>query len=158
MVAGAARIRVQYQVDADGLLSVSARELTRGVEAAIAVKPSYGLTDAEITRMLEESHVHAIDDMEARALTEARVEAEQLDAATERALGSDGDLVDAEERARIDSALADVRRLLQGADRRALATAVSALNRITEAFAARRMDRSVARALTGRKVDAIAED
>jgi molecular chaperone HscA len=158
MVAGAARIRVQYQVDADGLLSVSARELTRGVEAAIAVKPSYGLTDAEITRMLEESHVHAIDDMEVRALTEARVEAEQLDAATERALGSDGDLVDAEERARIDSALADVRRLLQGADRRALATAVSALNRITEAFAARRMDRSVARALTGRKVDAIAED
>ena len=158
MVAGAARIRVQFQVDADGLLSVSARELTRGVEAAIAVKPSYGLSDAEIARMLEESHAHAADDMEARALAESRVEAEQLVAATESALGSDGDLIRAEERARIDSALSDVRQRLQGADRRALAAAVSALNRATEPFAARRMDRGVARALTGRKVDAIAED
>jgi molecular chaperone HscA len=158
MVAGAARIRVQFQVDADGLLSVSARELTRGVEAAIAVKPSYGLSDAEIARMLEESHAHAADDMEARALAESRVEAEQLVAATESALDSDGDLIRAEERARIDSALTDVRQMLQGADRRALAAAVSALNRATEPFAARRMDRGVARALTGRKVDAIAED
>jgi molecular chaperone HscA len=158
MVAGAARIRVQFQVDADGLLSVSARELTTGVEAAIAVKPSYGLSDSDITRMLEESQAHAADDMETRALTEARVEAEQLIAATERALGLDGELLDASQRARIEAALADVRRLAVGEDRRALAASVSALNRATEPFAARRMDRSIARALTGRKVDTLAEE
>ena len=155
MVAGAARIRVQFQVDADGLLSVSAREQTTGVEAAIAVKPSYGLTDAEIARMLEESHAHAAEDMELRALTEARVEAEVLIAATESALVDDGDLLDARERAAVDAALAEVRRTMAASDRRALVASVAALNRATEAFAAQRMNRSVARALTGRKVDTL---
>ncbi len=158
MVAGAARIRVQYQVDADGLLSVSAREQTTGVEAAITVKPSYGLSDTDIARMLEESHAHAADDMELRALTEARVEAELLIAATERALEADADLLDARERASIDSALAKTRRLVATTDRRAISTSITALNRVTEGFAARRMDRSVARALTGRKVDTLAQD
>jgi molecular chaperone HscA len=158
MVAGAARIRVEFQVDADGLLSVAAREQTTGVEAAITVKPSYGLTDAEIARMLEESHAHAADDMELRALTEARVDAERLISATESALAADADLLDARERAGIDAALAELRRLIASGARSELAAGISALNRATEAFAARRMDRSVARALTGRRVDTLAQD
>ncbi|HET9764333.1 MAG TPA: Hsp70 family protein, partial [Casimicrobiaceae bacterium] len=157
LVAGAARIRVQFQVDADGLLSVSAREQTTGVEAAIAVKPSYGLSDADIARMLEESHAHAADDMEQRALAEARVEAEMLLAATERALASDADLLDAAERGSIEAALAEVRRLVAASDRHALGLGTAALNRATESFAARRMNRSVARALTGRKVDTLTQ-
>ena len=155
MVAGAARIRVTFQVDADGLLSVSARELTAGVEAAITVKPSYGLSDAEITRMLLDSHAHAAEDMEARALGEARVEAEGMIAATEAALAVDSAMLDADERKMIDHALAETRRLIPAGDRHALHAATSALNRATEAFAARRMDRGVAEALTGRQVDAL---
>ena len=155
LVAGAARIRVQFQVDADGLLSVAAREQTTGVEAAISVKPSYGLSDADIARMLEESHAHAAEDMAARALAETRVDAELLVSATERALAGDGDLLDASERGVIESAIADVRRLAAAPDRGALAASVAALNRATEEFAARRMNRSVARALTGRKVDTL---
>ena len=155
MVAGAARIRVTFQVDADGLLSVSAREMTAGVEAAITVKPSYGLSDAEITRMLSESNAHAAEDMEARALGEVRVEAEGMIAATEAALAVDGAMLDADERKAIDQALVEVRRLLRDGDRQALRAAASALNQVTEAFAARRMDRGVAQALTGRRVDAL---
>jgi molecular chaperone HscA len=158
MVAGAARIRVEFQVDADGLLSVSAREQTTGIEAAITVKPSYGLTDTEIARMLEESHAHAVDDMELRALTEARVEAERLIAATESALAADADLLAPRERSDIDAALSELRRLIGSGDRRALSAGIVLLNRATEAFAARRMDRSVARALTGRRVDTLAQD
>jgi len=134
---------------------VSAREQTSGVEASVAVKPSYGLSDAEIARMLQESVVHAADDAEARALAEARVEAERIVAATEAALAIDAALLDASERGIIDRALAEVRRRLEGDDRHALTSAVAALNAATEPFAARRMDRSVARALTGRRVDAI---
>jgi len=154
MVAGAARIRVTFQVDADGLLSVNAREMTNGVEATITVKPSYGLSDGDIARMLVESHMHAADDMEARALGEARVEAEAMIAATEAALAADGVMLGADERQAIDRALADARRLLQAEDRHALQAAATALNRATEEFAARRMDRGVAHALTGRSVDA----
>jgi molecular chaperone HscA len=155
MVAGAARIRVTFQVDADGLLAVTAREMTTGVEAAITVKPSYGLSDEDIARMLVESQAYAADDMEARALGEARVEAEGMIAATEAALAVDGDMLDANERATIDRAVAEVRRLLPGDDRHAVRSAADALNHATEDFAARRMDRGVAQALTGRSVDAL---
>ena len=155
MVAGAARIKVTFQVDADGLLSVAAREQTTGVEASILVKPSYGLSDAEIARMLQESFANAAPDMVARALAEARVEAERIVDATEGALRSDGDLLAAAERAPIEHALAAVRRLAGQDDHRALVAAVTALNAATEEFAARRMNRGVERALTGRSVDAL---
>jgi molecular chaperone HscA len=158
MVAGAARISVTFQVDADGLLSVSAREKTTGVEAAITVKPSYGLADTDIARMLQESEAHAVDDMEARALGEAQVEGERMLAATRSALDADGDLLAPEERASIDAAMATVQRLVASADRHALSAAVVALNVATEDFAARRMDRSVTGALAGRSVDSLAED
>ena len=140
---------------ADGLLSVSAREQTTGREASIVVKPSYGLTDAEIARMLQESFAHASDDAQARALAEARVDADRLVAATESALAIDSDLLDQDERANIDGALAAVRRLRDGDDRAALGRAVAALNHATGDFAARRMDRGVARALTGKRIDAL---
>ena len=155
MTAGAARIQVTFQVDADGLLCVSAREQTKGVETSIEVKPSYGLSDTEIARMLQESYAHAADDMNARALAEAQVDAERIATATAGALQTDGGLLLAPERDAIEHALAEVRRLISGEDRRALQAAVDALNRVTEPFAARRMDRGVARALTGRRVDAL---
>ncbi|HSQ82606.1 MAG TPA: Fe-S protein assembly chaperone HscA, partial [Casimicrobiaceae bacterium] len=155
MVAGAARIRVSFDVDADGLLSVSAREQTTGIEASIVVKPSYGLTDAEITRMLEDSFANAAADAGARALAETRVEAERIVVATESALAADGDLLDGGERATIDRTLAAVRAAVSGGDRGALSAAIDALNAATADFAARRMNRSVARALSGRRVDAL---
>jgi len=155
MTAGAARVRVTFQVDADGLLSVSARETTSGVEAAIVVKPSYGLTDSEIARMLQDSFAHAEDDMTARALAEAQVAADQIVAATRNALAADSELLSADERAAIDAALAEVTRCRGGADQRALVAATTALNRATDEFASRRMDRSVARALKGRRIDAL---
>ena len=155
MGAGAARIRVTFQVDADGLLAVSARELTSGVEAAVTVKPSYGLGDADITRMLQESFAHAAEDMAARALAEAQVEADQVVAATTAALDVDADLLDAEERAAIDAALAQLARCRAETDHRALVAATAALNHATADFAARRMNRSVGRALTGRRIDAL---
>jgi molecular chaperone HscA len=158
MVAGAARIRVTFQVDADGLLSVAAREQTTGVEAAITVKPSYGLADTDIARMLDDSQAHAAADMAMRALTEAQVEAERILAATSGALAADGDLLEAQERATVDAALATLRQRLAGEDRHALQAAVAALNRATASFAARRMDRGVAAALTGRRVDMLSRD
>ena len=158
LVAGSARIRVSFQVDADGLLSVAAREQTTGVEAAIAVKPAYGLADTDIARMLDDSQAHAAADMAARALTEAQVEAERILAATASALDADADLLDAGEKTAIDAAMAVVRARLAGTDRHALQAAVAALNRATAEFAARRMDRGVAAALTGRRVDTLARD
>ncbi len=155
MVAGAARIKVTFQVDADGLLSVAAREQTTGVEASIVVKPSYGLSDAEIARMLQESFANAAPDMVVRALAEARVEAERIVDATEGALRSDGDLLTAAERIPIEHALAAVHRVAGQDDHHVLAAAVAALNAATEEFAARRMNRGVERALTGRSVDAL---
>jgi molecular chaperone HscA len=155
MPAGAARVKVTFQVDADGLLSVSAREQTSGVEAAIVVHPSYGLSDSEIARMLQESVAHATDDIAARALTEAQVEADQLVAATRAALAADGDLLDASARRAIDDAIAEVLRLRDGGDLQSLSAGVAALNRVTAEFAAQRMDRGVARALTGRSIDAL---
>ncbi len=155
MVAGAARIRVAFDVDADGLLSVAAREEATGVEASIVVKPSYGLTDAEIARMLSESFAHASEDAQARALAEARVDADRIVAATAAALAQDGDLLTPDERDVVDRALADVRATRDGDDRAALSKTIASLNAVTGELAARRMDRGVARALTGRRVDAL---
>ncbi len=153
MVAGSARIRVTFQVDADGLLNVSAREMSSGVEAAIAVKPSYGLSDAEITRMLEDSSQYAQDDMMARALREQQVEANQLLEAVQNALQQDGDaLLSKEEQARITDSMAALRVTLQTTDHQALKRAISQLNEATVAFAQARMDSNVAHALAGRKL------
>jgi molecular chaperone HscA len=156
MAAGAARIRVTYQVDADGLLSVSARELHSGVEASIEVKPSYGLGDDEIARMLQDSFSSAEQDMQLRALREEQVEAERILIATQSALDQDADLLSAEERSMIDALMAQVRSTAQGSEHSAIKDAVEALAKATEDFAARRMDRSVRSVLAGRKLDEIA--
>ena len=156
MAAGAARIRITYQVDADGLLSVSARELRSGVEAAITVKPSYGLSDDQIATMLQDSFATAQQDMQARALVEARVDAERMLLATRSALDADGDLLSAEDRAAIEAHLAalDVART-QGVDAAGIEAATKSLADGTENFAAQRMNRGIARALSGRKVESL---
>ena len=156
MVAGAARIQVTFQVDADGLLSVTAREKTTGVESSIVVKPSYGLSDDEVARMLQEGFAHANEDRDARALAEQRVEAESLLAALRAALDRDGALLDAAERAALDRGMADLERAWSGTDHRAIKAAVESLNHASEGFAARRMDRAVAGALAGRTLDEVA--
>lgn len=155
MVAGAARIRVSFQVDADGLLSVSARELASGVEAAVQVKPSYGLADDDIARMLKESFSSAEADMQARALREARVEAERMDLATQAALAADGDLLDEAERTSIAQLLELVRDAAKGNEPDTINRAVEALADGTETFAAARMNRGIRTALTGRGLDEI---
>ena len=153
MVAGAARIEVTFTVDADGLLSVEAREATSGVEASVTVKPSYGLSDDEVTRMLQEGFGHAEDDMAVRALREAQVDADRLLAALASALASDGELLAADERAAIDALAATLRRERAGEDRSAIEDAMRALSTATEPFAAERMDRGIRRALAGRRVE-----
>ncbi|WP_148716879.1 Fe-S protein assembly chaperone HscA [Chitinolyticbacter meiyuanensis] len=153
MVAGAARIRVTFQVDADGLLSVSAREQSTGTEASITVKPSYGLSDEEIGRMLQDSIRHAGDDMEARKLAEARVEAEALIAATQAALASDGDLLSPAERSAVDDQIERLTAAMAGHDADVLRELTDALNHATQEFAARRMDRAVQQGLTGHKIE-----
>lgn len=155
MVAGAARIRVAFQVDADGLLSVSAREMSSGVEASVLVKPSYGLSDDEITGMLRAGVDRAGDDMLARALREQQVEADRVIEATVQALAKDRALLDAKEREQIDIVLAHLRELRAGYDHRAIKTGIEALARATDEFAARRMDSSIRSALTGHKIDEI---
>jgi molecular chaperone HscA len=157
MTAGAARIAVTFQVDADGLLSVDARETTTGIAAAVEVKPSYGLTDAEVARMLADSIAHAADDARARALAEAEVEARQLLEITARALDTDAAIVEADERARIDAATARLGAALSAgtSDAAALRAATESLNRATADFAARRMNRDVRRVLAGRTLDAV---
>jgi len=152
MAAGAARIRVTFQVDADGLLSVAAKEATSGVEASVVVKPSYGLADADIERMLRDSYEHAKDDMHARVLHEARVEAERLLEAVRSALAADAALLAAAEREMIERQVAALAAVASGNDPRAIRQASEALNRATEEFAGRRMDAGVKRALAGRKI------
>jgi molecular chaperone HscA len=158
MVAGAARIRVTFQVDADGLLSVSAREQSSGVEASVQVKPSYGLGDDEITRMLKDAFTHARDDMYARALNEQVVDAQGLIAATRAALAQDGELLNAEEAAAIEAAIAALEKLMAGPDvepnhHLAIKRGIEALNAATTEFAQRRMDRNVRRAMAGQKLE-----
>ena len=160
MVAGAARIRITYQVDADGLLSVSARELRSGVEASISVKPAYGLGDDDIARMLQDSYTSADTDMVARALREEQVEAERILLATQSALDEDGGLLDDAERAAVDGLMQKVHDAIaqsqSGAiDHQALKLAIEALADGTEDFASRRMDRSVRTALTGKSLDQV---
>ncbi|GAB3246737.1 molecular chaperone HscA [Chitinimonas naiadis] len=149
MVAGAARIRVTFQVDADGLLAVSAREQSTGVEAHIAVKPSYGLADDEIARMLQDSMANAGADMQARSLAEAQVEAEGLVNATEIALASDGQLLSETETLAVRDAVLRLRTAIAGSDAAAIRELTDSLNHETAEFAARRMDAAVKRGLTG---------
>jgi molecular chaperone HscA len=155
MAAGSARIRVTFQVDADGLLSVSARELLSGVEASVTVKPSYGLGDDEVARMLQEGFAHAGDDMQVRALRQARVEAERMVLATQAALDADGELLDLAERQAVLSQVAEVQAIASGVDHAAIDAAVEALAKGTEEFAARRMNRGIQAALAGRRVDEV---
>ena len=155
MVAGAARIRVAFEVDADGLLSVSAREQISGVEAAVTVKPSYGLGDDEIARMLREGFATADVDMQARALLEARVEAERLLLATRAALTADADLLSRDSADRIEGRMQELARAVSGSEAKAIQAAVDALADATEAFAAARMNRGIRAALTGRRVDEV---
>jgi molecular chaperone HscA len=155
MAAGAARIRVTFQVDADGLLSVSARELGSGVEASVVVKPSYGLADEQIAQMLKDGFAHAEGDMAARKLAEARVEAERMALATRAALAADGALLAADERAAIDMLVLATEQAAQGDDAEAMDAAVKALAEGTEAFAAARMNEGIRRALAGRSLDQI---
>ena len=155
MTAGAARIRVTFQVDADGLLSVSAREQTSGVEAAVAVKPSYGLSDDEIAQMLKAGFAHAEDDMAARKLREARVDAERMVQATRAALVADAALLEEGEREAIDELLSATESAATQEDADAIDAAVKTLALGTEAFAAARMNQSIRRALAGRRLDEV---
>ncbi len=152
MVAGAARIRVTFQVDADGLLNVAAREMGSGIEAAITVKPSYGLSDADITRMLQESTQFAQDDMQARTLRELQTEANQLCEAVEHALVQDGELLNVDTREKIAARMADLQGVLAQNNPAILKRAIAALNEATVGFAQARMDKSVNRALSGMKL------
>ncbi|WP_315538584.1 Fe-S protein assembly chaperone HscA [Eikenella corrodens] len=156
MVAGAARIRVTFQIDADGLLSVSAREQTTGVQAQIEVKPSYGLDDETITKMLSDSISHAGGDAAARARAEAVVEAESLIDAVEAALELDGDLLDESSLAAIRAQIATLQSLLPEAEANPIRNATAALAAGTDDFAAKRMDRNIQRALTGQRVEDMA--
>ncbi len=155
MAAGAARIRVSFQVDADGLLSVSAREQTSGVEAAVTVKPSYGLADEQIAAMLKDGFAHAEADMQARKLREAQVEAQRMVLATRAALAADGTLLSDEERRTLMALVADTERLAQGSEAEAVEAAVEALAAGTEAFAALRMNQGIRQALAGRSIDQV---
>lgn len=158
MVAGAAKIRVTFQVDADGLLSVAARELGSGVESSIQVKPSYGLTDGEIARMLKDSFAYASDDKVARVLREQQVDAQRLVEAVEGALEVDGErLLDAEERMVIELQLQELCELMQGTDGPAIEQQTKRLSQVTDAFAARRMNVTVKAALAGRNLNDIEE-
>ncbi|MFF7108603.1 Fe-S protein assembly chaperone HscA [Pseudomonas sichuanensis] len=158
MVAGAAKIRVTFQVDADGLLSVAARELGSGVESSIQVKPSYGLTDGEIARMLKDSFEHAGSDKQARQLREHQVDGERLLEAVQGALDADGErLLSSDERDAIQFQMQELRDLLSGTDGAAIEQQTKRLSQVTDAFAARRLDSTVKAALAGRNLNEIEE-
>jgi molecular chaperone HscA len=156
MVAGAARIRVTFTVDADGLLSVSAKEQGSGVEANIMVKPSYGLSDDQIAKMLQDSFSTAEQDMKARALAEAKVDAHRMLMATQTALDADGALLSKEERAHIDALMLSLKAIAENStDAGAIEAATEALAKGTEAFAAERMNHSIQAALAGKNVETL---
>jgi molecular chaperone HscA len=153
MAAGVARIRVSFQVDADGLLSVSALETVSGVTASVVVKPSYGLGDDQVAQMLRDGFAHAQGDMQHRALREAKVDADRLLLATQSALDADRDLLCDEDRRAIDALMAGLRRVAAGNDHDAVNAAVEALAKGTEEFAAARMNRGIRQALAGRSIE-----
>jgi molecular chaperone HscA len=155
MAAGAARIRVTFTVDADGLLNVSAREQVSGVQADIDVKPSYGLGDDQIAQMLKDSFSTAEQDMRSRALVEARVDADRLLLATQNALTADGDLLQPTERAEIDAAMQALAKAPSMDDAAAIEVLSKSLGQATEAFAAQRMNRGIAHALAGKNIESI---
>jgi len=155
MVAGAGRVRVTFQVDADGLLSVAAKESTTGAEASVTVKPSYGLGDADVERMLRDSFEHAKEDMRARALNEHRVDAQRLMDATRSGLARDGSLLTSDEIKNIEDGIKTLEKTLATSDPRSIKLASDALNRATEEFAARRMNASVRKALAGRAISSL---
>jgi len=155
MAAGAARIRVTFTVDADGLLSVNAKEQGSGVEARIDVKPSYGLSDDEIARMLQESFSTAQQDMQARALAEAQIDADRMILATQSALAADADLLSPNERAQIDSLIVGLADARTHGDAATIEAATQALAKGTESFAAERMNRGIRQALAGKNIEAV---
>ncbi len=153
LVAGSARIRVTFEVDADGLLHVSAREETTGIESGIEVKPSYGLTDTEIEKMLLDSMEHAEEDIAARMLHEQQVEADRVLEALAAALDDDGDMLSTEERQSIDTAAENLAKLKTGNDDRAIKQAMQELDKVAEVFVSRRMDSNIRKAMAGHNVD-----
>jgi molecular chaperone HscA len=152
MPAGMARLEVRFDVSADSLLSVSARELTTGIEQRIDVKPSYGLTEADIERMLLDAYDHAEADVAQRALQEERVESERIAVATEKALANDASLLEPGEGERIRAALSALRQAAQADDARVIHVRIEELDQLSKPFAGRRMDRSIAKALSGRSL------
>ena len=158
IVAGAARIQVTFQVDADGLLNVEAREQTTGTAATITVKPSFGLSDEQVADMLKASYTYAAEDKEARQLAEERVSARQLIEGLEAALAADGEeLLNAEEREALDGGMRELAAAIEGSNLAALRSQTEQLGRASEAFAARRMDRTIRTALTGVEVQSLEE-
>ncbi len=155
LAAGAAHIRVTFQVDADGLLSVTAMEKSTGVQSSIQVKPSFGLSDTEIAGMLKDSMQNAKEDIELRMLTEQRVEAARVLESLHSALAKDGELLSQEERALVDRAMADLSETAANGDVDAIKAAIEAVDAQTQEFAARRMDNSIRAALKGQSVDNI---
>lgn len=155
MPAGGAHIRVTFQVDADGLLSVSAMEKSTGVEASIQVKPSYGLTENEIATMLTDSMTHARDDISARKVAEQKVDGLRVLESLDGALAEDAALLSEEEQQAISSAQAALREALAGSDAQPIAEAIKQLDQVTQNFAAQRMDKSIRQALTGHSVDEV---
>ncbi len=153
LVAGSARIRVTFEVDADGLLHVSAREETTGIESGIEVKPSYGLSDNEIEKMLLDSMEHAEEDVAARMLHEQQVEANRVIEALASALEDDGNILSADERKAIDLAAKKLIEVVTGTDERAIKNAMQALDKVAEVFVSRRMDSNIKKAMAGHNVD-----
>ena len=158
MVAGAARIQVLFQVDADGLLSVSAREKSSGAATTVEVKPSYGLTDEEIANMLKAGFAHAEEDVAARALQEERTDAARLIEAVSAAMRADAGILAPNESTLFEQRIERLRQVIIGIDHRAIKAATAALSEATEDFAARRMDRNVSAALTGRRLADVSTD
>lgn len=158
MAAGVGRVKVSFKVDADGLLSVSAREATTGIETQVDVKPSYGLTDEEVEQMLRDSITFASDDVQARLLAEQRVEAERVILAIESALDTDGDkFLDDNERAELVQGIIELKALTESDDAESIKQAVSALNNLSEVFASRRMDASIRTVMAGHNINEFSE-